>query len=466
MNQIGQTGRLLAAQWRALWGARGARWGLLLTAAALCACAVVSGLGARAWHGKFQQLEAGTQAALRQADAQASPAAGDQAAMAAFRFARAHAPAALLPAAGGRALASGMLELLPPAIRVTVESRHTDARSEEKLGNPLLQRYGMADLVTALALLVPLLLVCLCAGMVQGEREQGTWRISLAQGAAGWRLLLAAMAVRTGAVWTLAVLASLLAFMLDPAATLRAFGAWVFCLTAFVLFWSAASAWLNLLPGSAATAVLAGLGLWAVVTFGAPAMIAAATDRMAPMPSRLAAIVQMRAAQQDAEAAAADLVRSWYRAHPQWAPAVPRQHSWPVSFMPRYLDQAARIEPIAAEFERVRAQRFEHAERWAWLSPPLSLLLAADRLAGHDAPRYARYMAQVNRFEAEWRAFFVPRIMSYRGVLPHDYADAPRFAWTDSPPWHAVWRAGLQQLALAAALLGLLWRCRARLARP
>ena len=81
-------------------------------------------------------------------------------------------------------------------------------------------------------------------------------------------------------------------------------------------------------------------------------------------------------------------------------------------------------------------------------------------------PPAARYMAQVNRFEAEWRAFFVPRIMSYRGVLPHDYADAPRFAWTDSPPWHAVWRAGLQQLALAAALLGLLWRCRARLGRP
>lgn len=466
MNVIRQTGRLLSAQWRALWAARGARWALLLCAVALCACAVVSGLNARAWQARFQQLDAGAQAALHQAGSQALPAAPDEAAMAAFRFARAHAPAALLPAAGGRALASGMLELLPPAIRVTVESRHTDARNEEKLGNPLLQRYGMVDLATALALLVPLLLVCLGAGVVQGERERGTWRMSLAQGAAGWRLLLGAMAVRAGAVWGLAMLASLLAFMLDPAATLRAFGAWVFCISAFVVFWSAASAWLNLLPGSAATAVLAGLGLWAAVTFGAPAVIAAAADRSAPMPSRLAAIVQMRAAQQDAEAAAADLVRAWYRANPQWAPAAPRQHSWPVSFMPRYLEQAARIEPVAAAFDRTRAQRFEYAENRAWLSPPLSLLLAAERLAGHDAPRYARYMEQVNRFETQWRDFFVPRIMSYRGVLPHDYANAPRFAWADNPSWRAVWRGGLQQLALAAALLGLLWRCRARLARP
>ncbi|SPS00815.1 DUF3526 domain-containing protein [Cupriavidus taiwanensis] len=466
MTVIDESGRMLRAQWRALCAARGARWALLLCAVALCACALASGLGARAWHDRFQQLEASAGAALRQAGTHPSPAAPDEAAMAAFRFARAHAPAALLPAAGGRALTSGMLELLPPAIRVTVESRHTDARNEEKLGNPLLQRYGMVDLATAVALLVPLLLVCLGAGIVQGEREQGTWRMSLAQGATGWRLLLAAMAVRAGAVWMVAVLASLLAFLLDPAATLRAFAAWVFCLTAFVVFWSAASAWLNLLAGSAATAVLAGLGLWAVVTFGAPAVIAAATDRVAPMPSRLAAIVQMRAAQQSAEAAAAELVQAWYRANPQWAPAAQRQHTWPVSFMPRYLEQAARIEPIAAAFERVRAQRFEHAEGWGWLSPPLSLLLAADRLAGHDAPRYARYMAQVNRFEAEWRAFFVPRIMSYRGVLPHDYANAPRFAWADRSPWHAVWRAGLQQLALAAVLLALLWRCRARLARP
>lgn len=462
MSDMKQT---FIAEWRRFFAAGAARWAMLLFAAALCACAVASGLGARAWHARFQQLEASGHAVPRLAEAKAAPASPDQAAMAAFRFARSEAPAALLRPVGGLALGSGLFDLLPPAIRVTVESRHTDARNEEKLANPLLQRYGTFDLATAIALLVPLVLVCLCAGIVQGERERGTWRMSVANGAAAGRVLAAAIAVRAGAVWLIAALASALAFLLDPAATLHAYLAWMFCVTAFVACWSAASGALNLLPGPGATAVLAGLGLWAIGTFGTPAMISALADRSAPMPSRLAAIVQMRTAQQHAETSMPKLVEDWYRAHPDWQPGTTRQHTWPVTYLPRYLDQQARIQPVVSAFDRVRATRFEQAQRWAWLSPSLSLLLAADRLAGSDAPRYAGFMAQVDRFEAQWRAFFVPRIMSYRGVAPGEYRDAPRFAWTEGarvPAWHG----GLQQLGLAAAMLGLIFLFRARLARP
>ncbi|EYS86097.1 ABC transporter permease [Cupriavidus sp. SK-4] len=465
MNSIRQTRQALAAQCRRFCAAGSARWALLLFAAALCACALASGLVARAWHEKLQQLEANGQAALRLAQAKALPASPEQAAMAAFRFARSEAPVAQLRPGGGLALASSVLDLLPPSIRVTVESRHTDARNEERLANPLLQRYGTFDLATAIALLAPLMLVCLCAGIVQGEREHGTWRMSMAQGAAGGRVLFAVIAVRAGAVWLIAVLASTLAFLLDPAATLSAYLAWLFCVTAFIAFWSAASGALNLLPGSGATAVLAGLGLWAIATFGTPAMVAALADCTMPMPSRLAAIVQVRAAQQSAEARMSDLVDEWYQANPQWAPATARQHAWPVSFMPRYLDQAARIRPVVSAFDQARALRFEQAERWGWLSPPLSLLLAADRLAGSDAPRYASFMARVDRFEAQWRAFFVPRIMGYRGVAMDEYRDAPRFEWVEGERG-AVGIGGLQQLGLAAAMLGLLFVFRARLARP
>ena len=67
-------------------------------------------------------------------------------------------------------------------------------------------------------------------------------------------------------------------------------------------------------------------------------------------------------------------------------------------------------------FDSVRAIRFATFERRTLLLPAMALITAADRLAGSDMSRYVEYAAAVDRFEDVWRSFFVPRIMSYRGL--------------------------------------------------
>lgn len=122
------------------------------------------------------------------------------------------------------------------------------------------------------------------------------------------------------------------------------------------------------------------------------------------------------------------LLAAWYLAHPGERPESVTKHEWPVSSLPRYLKQEALIRPRIAALNTVRASRFATFERRTLLSPAMALIItAADRLAGSDMPRYAGYATAVDHFEDVWRGFFVPKIMSYRGLSSGDFARIPQF---------------------------------------
>ncbi len=451
---------ILLAEWRRLVRERTSLWVLALLSLALGAAALSSGLDARGWRAQTDQLTSewsGARAraaeAARAEDAR-TPRNEDRAVMAAFQFARGEAPPAALPALGGLALGTGGFELLAPTLRATVESRHTDSRKSERFDNPLFSESGTPDLSTCIALLLPLALLGLCGGLVQQAREDGTWRLVVAQCPRPGRVLAAALGWRALAAWGVAALASAIAFALDPGATAWALAAWLATLAAFVAAWTVLVGFFCLLRVSSSAAVLGALSVWLLSSFAVPVGLAWAADRQARMPSRLEAIVHVRHAQQRAETQMDALVQGWYAAHPSDRPATRTSHTWPVTYMPRYLAQDREIRPLMAAFDEARARRYAFVERWSWLSPGLALEMTADRLAGIDAGRYARHVQAVNLHEDAWRDFFVLRIMSYRGMTALDYASVPVFS-AQTPASPKTWRhaAALAALALAGLVL-------------
>lgn len=442
-----------------------AAFGLLLVVSAVWA-----GLAARDYRAQVQaQAQHWGQVtdAARDAAAAASNAAPDGAknALAAFTLGRSDHAIARLPASGGLVLSVRQFERLSPELRVSVESRHADARKNDVLANPLLDGLGVPDFATVLALLLPLALIGLCYGLVQEDREQGIWRLVCTQCASLGSLLGAALLIRAGAVVGVAVLASALAFLLDPGATLASFAAWIGCLLVYTLVWTAIAGLCALPAWSSGAAAIGMLGIWLAVSFMTPAALAWVANTKDPMPSRLDAIVAMRVAQQDAEVATDDLVSAWYRDHPQDRNPAYTSHTWPVTFVPRFLAQDQVVRPLMRSFDDVRARQLETMEGWSFLSPGLALVMGADRLAGIDASRYLRYVDAVNRHEDAWRAFLVPRIMGYRGLSVDDMARLPRFdpaSISDPPALNALWRlAGLGLVLLGVAVAG-----RRRLRRP
>jgi ABC-2 type transport system permease protein len=354
------------------------------------------------------------------------------------------------------------MDLLGSELRISTRSRYTDGRNSDQLFNPLLRELGLLDFASILALLLPLTVIALTYGLVQEDRERGVWRLVCAQMPYPWLLVLAALGVRFIMILIPAVAASLLAFMLDSGSTLYAATHWLVFAGVFAGVWITISGLFLLLPVSSGAAAVGLLGVWLITTFAVPAGLSWAANSKQPMPSRLTAIVDIRRAQAQTSKQQAELLSAWYQAHPETAPLKepPRE----IAGLPANLELDSKVRPLMYRFDEVRKAHFEFMERWSVLSPGLAVVLTADRLAGIDAPRYAEYIHATNQFEDRWRAFFVPGIMSQKGVSASDYEQPP--VLKPLPTTEIGWTVILRQSLIDLLLLLVLITLRKQFGRP
>ncbi|SAH95833.1 Domain of uncharacterised function (DUF3526) [Bordetella trematum] len=379
------------------------------------------------------------------------------AAMQAFTLGRSQAGLAQLSPAPGLVLSVSPFHYQPTAIAVSVESRHGDGRRSGVLDNPLLGSLGSLDLGLLISLLMPLAAIGLAAASLAEHREQGLWRLVCCQSASPWLVLTAGMLIQALALGLPALLICAVALLRDAGvqgwATALLWGA---CLLCYALFWSILVHLLGLLRLASGASVMVALAAWLGLTFGLPAAAQAWAAHQHPIPSRLGFVVELRQAQQQAEEAMPALLSAWYARHPAWQPVRPQAPAWPVSFLPRFEQQDARLRAAAHAFIEQRVAQTRRLKEWAWAAPPLALWLAADQLAGIGPARYAGFMWAVDEHEAAWRGFFVPRIMSYRGLAQVEASAVPVFGGMP-PPRLAAALPLLGALALAVLGVGLIW---------
>ncbi|ANH67633.1 DUF3526 domain-containing protein [Mitsuaria sp. 7] len=418
---------------------------------ALLTAALSAGFEARAWRQAAAEDGARRTALITAAVEQfRSLPPGPGAAQATYQLGRGELGATRMPVGDGLALGVDRLRVLPAQLKATLDSRHVDARPAGPLRNPLLTDSGLPGLPSMVALLLPLVALALCAGLLQEEREQGRLGLLRVQARRGMTpVIVAALGWRFIALWGVTLLATLPALLLDPgsqqasaatAATATATstapaeaampasaaGHWALALAVFCGVWVLLGGLLSALPLSGPAAMLAALGLWVMLSFVVPAGLIWGAQRESPMPSRLAAIVQIRQAQQDSETHEDALARDWYLRHPTVSAQLPA--AWPASFVPRVLAQDRVLRPLMRRFDDARLRQAAWVERWSWLSPGLALTLTSERLAGTDAASHVRYLRKVDAFEDRWRDALIPQVMDRRGISAEDLAALPRFA--------------------------------------
>lgn len=366
---------------------------------------------------------------------------------------------------GGLALSVRTFDLLHPEMRSDVRVRHLDGRKTDALYNPLLQSLGALDLAAIVALLVPLDVIALAFGLVHEERERGIWRQLCTLAKRPWHLPAAALIIRFLAVFAAAWTATAIAFAIDPGASFAALFGWTLALAALVLSWTAIAGLFSLFRLSSAGSAAGLIGTWALLTFALPALLSAWADQRHPAPSPLRLIAEVRDIQEDVFQSQEVLISQWYRSNPayQWTEGGGNP-AWLVAMTIRSLAQDAKIRPLATAFDAARGQRFEVLDRRSWIAPGLSVLTLADRLAGANADRYARFIEGANEHEDRWRAYLLPSIMSNARLDGDAFMAIP-------PPWRYTadsLPAGrlLDPFILPLLLLLLLFRFRGRAARP
>jgi len=180
----------------------------------------------------------------------------------------------------------------------------------------------------------------------------------------------------------------------------------------------------------AETAALSSVALWLLLVFAAPAVINASAQAMFPPPSRLAQIVEARAAEIAATGA-------YQNDHPELAAdgAVPLAEQYRRTVERNYrigLAIEARIAPITQAFDSQLRRQMALAEGWQLLSPPMTLSGQLASIAGTDPLSYANRRADAYANLALFKQALGRVIDERRNLNPQDFDALPRFE--ERPP--------------------------------
>lgn len=372
-----------------------------------------------------------------------------------------------LPPVSAAALALGTAALLPQSIEVSTRTRHTQS-ANQALANPALASSGSFDLAFVVVVLMPLVAIALAWRLQAHDRELGTWRLIGAVPGAARGLFLAAMLLRLALLCCAPLLAGALAvfgFTGFGGDAWLAWGNYALIVLLYALLWLALAGLLNLIPARSATLALSLVGLWLVAVFGVPVGIASGAEAL---PSRLATIVELRALDAVSRVDGEALEEGYRSGHPEAMPgeSTPQKGDYRIRLFSTQLAFDIKAAPIVAKVDAAVARENERVERLSWLSPALAAQVALEQLAGNDLRRHQRFMLQVDAYQARWRDYFRPLVLSMRNMRAADYDAIPRFQPIAPLPTGPA--SGLAQIAaavvawllIAATALVLARRCR------
>ena len=357
----------------------------------------------------------------------------------------------------------GLSDLYPASFRVAVGSRDRFLFTDE-IANPLHLATGSFDLVFVTVYLLPLVLLALSYNVLSGEREQGTWALTVASSAPPLSVLLAKLLVRNAGVVgvLLGGTAAGLALQGSPAdavETLQAFATWTLTVCLYGAFWVLLTLWVNSWQRDSAFNALALVMAWVLLLLVVPAAVNATAQALHPAPSRAEMVLAVRQAAVDAERDRAAEQARYLAEHGSAAPGNDRERR--TLALTLVADQRA-DEVLARHETQVRLQR-GLTDRLGLLSPPLLANEALVNLAGNGHARWDAHLQAVDAFHGQWQGFFVGLVQRGARLQGADLAQFPRFAAARLGTWApgtaaSLWAANGVLLLSTLLLTALAWR--------
>lgn len=366
-----------------------------------------------------------------------------------------------LPPAPLGAFSIGQSDLLPSSLQVSMETRDVAAATSE-IENPSRLLVGRFDLAFVVIYLYPLLILGLTYNLLSGEREDGTLALVLSQPVTVGTLVAAKVTVRMALLFALIVGTALLATAVGvltqgagPGLVVRA-ALWTLAVGAYGAVWFAlAVAVISLGRASASNATLLA-SAWLLLVVLVPALLNVLVNALYPVPSRVQLVQAVREASDAANARGSALLARYFEEHPELAGGDVAAAANDMAAIRLAVSEAVAhdVRPVLQTYERQRQRQERLVEQARVLSPALLMQDALNDIAGTGTARYRHFLAEVDRFQAAWRAHFSPLIVSRGRVSTLDAV--PTFSYRDEEESAVVRRVGQAVIGLLipAALLG------------
>ena len=361
---------------------------------------------------------------------------------------------ALLPPAPLGALAVGQSDVYPSYLKVT--ARNLDSLvTGDQIEHPLAVASGHLDVAFVVLFLYPLLIFAVSFDLTATERDRGTLRMVLAQPVLLRDLVAGKMLAR-------AVLLSVPVVLIPPIVSIEhvttsAVLIWTAAVLAYGAIWHGIALVINARGWNAAANALVLAGLWLIFTVVGPATINLVIAVVYPMPSRVEAAVQARAATRDATVQGSRELGQFLQDHPTSA-NVGREGMRQFAALQAARDRqvADRLQAVEAAFD-AQLQRQRRLASWlSVLSPTMVAQQVLLESAGTSASRFEYFKQSAAAFQRQWKTYFEPRVLDAATLTADEVAAAPVFAFVEGPAAAMLARVVPPIIAMVAAGFALL----------
>jgi ABC-2 type transport system permease protein len=365
---------------------------------------------------------------------------------------------ALLPPAPLSALAIGQGDVYPNYIKVS--ARSLDALvSGDQIEHPLTVANGQFDAAFVVLFLYPLLIFAVSFDLTATERDRGTLRMVLAQPVTLREVVAGKMIVRAAMLAAPVILIpaaiAALSSPIDGDFWFRT-PLWMAAVLVYGAIWHGLALVVNARGMSAPANALVLAGIWLLFAIVGPSAVNLLIAVRYPMPSRVEAAIETRAATQEATVQGSRQLGQFLQDHPT-SGNVGRDGMRQFALLQADRDRrvAERLQAVDASFD---AQLRKQRRLASWLSVVSPTMIAQGVLldvAGTSTNRFEHFRAETAAFQQQWRAYFEPRVLDAATLTPAEYAAAPVFSYRDESSAVMVRRIVMPMLmmTLAGALL-------------
>lgn len=370
---------------------------------------------------------------------------------------------ALVPEAPLGFLAVGQSDVYPSYLKVT--ARNLDALvTGDQIEHPLAVASGHFDTAFVVLFLYPLLIFALSFDLTATERDRGTLRMVLSQPVRLGDVVAGKMIARAVVLAVPVVIIPVLAATVVVPATASvpamakaiALLPWTVAVVAYGSIWHGIALLVNARGWNAAANALVLAGVWLLFAVVGPATTNLLIAIGYPMPSRVEAAVQARAATQDATVQGSRQLGQFLQDHPTSA-NVGRDGMRQFAMLQAARDQqvADRLQVVDAAFD-AQLERQRRLAGWlSVLSPTMVAQTVLLDAAGTSTNQFEHFRAAAARFQREWKQYFEPRVLDAATLTEAEIAASPSFTYQPEPVSAMLMRTAppIAGMLLVSALL-------------
>lgn len=309
-------------------------------------------------------------------------------------------------------------------------------RKAERMDNPSNIIYGAFDVAFALVWLLPLIVIVFTYNVLSVEREQGTLKLLLVQGASIRTLLVGRIAFRLLALMGLTLTTIIIGLVVfQPNGSFNGLWYFVVITLCYASLWHLISLCINLLNRSSNYNAGALFMFWIAGVLVLPALLNVVVTTIKPIPGKVTLVDEVREMLTENDQKNAEILDQFYTDHPQFVikDSAKLMPVFMYKYMIKEMATSEQLQPIMDDYKSRMEAQSNTINVLAAFVPAMAFQEGLEEVSGNSLSQYLAFERFADNASREWRNYFHPISLAnkYLSVDEFNQLPKPKFSIPD-----------------------------------